>query len=65
MPEPAREPERVSRNPEGKIVLRIEEPPDGGQDRAEYGDVIADLKRVAAIAAAMFALLIGLSFLFR
>jgi hypothetical protein len=65
MPQPAHEPERASRTPEGKIVLRIEEPPDDGRDRAEYEEVIADLKRVAAIAAAMFALLIGISFLFR
>jgi len=31
-------------------------------DRQEYAYVVADLKRVAILAAAMFALLIGLSF---
>ncbi|MBN1642882.1 MAG: hypothetical protein JXA09_16720 [Anaerolineae bacterium] len=51
--------------PEGKIILRIEPPPEGEPELDEYGYVIADLKRVAAVAAAMFALLIGLSFLFR
>ncbi len=48
-----------------KIVLRIESPVEDEPSLKEYGYVISDLKRVAAVAAAMFALLIGLSFLFR
>ena len=51
--------------PEGKMVLRIEPPPEEEPHLAEYSYVVADLRRVGLVAAAMFALLIGLSFLFR
>ena len=58
-------PQRTPQSPEGKIVLRIEPPTNDEPGLGEYSYVITDLKRVAAVAAAVFALLVGLSFLFR
>jgi hypothetical protein len=55
----------LEHTPEGKIVLRVAPSSDEAPDLSEYRYVIDDLKRVAAVAAAMFALLIALSFLFR
>jgi hypothetical protein len=65
MPDSARRSQRFEHTPNGKIVLRIESLPEDEPDLAEYGYVISDLKRVGVVAAAVFALLIGLSFLFR
>jgi hypothetical protein len=51
-----------------KVTVKIEMPPvetQQAQDMAEYQYVITDLKRVAILAAAMFALLIALAIFIR
>jgi hypothetical protein len=50
-------------NQNNRVVVRIERPEEAPPSSlAEYSYVVADLKRVALLAAVMFALLIALSF---
>jgi len=60
--------QRISRTTEqahARVVVGSPAVPEGPSHSGEYEYVIADLKRVAILAAAMFALLIALSFFIR
>lgn len=63
MAKKSRRTHRSRANPDNRVVVRIERAEEAAPSSlAEYSYVVADLKRVALLATAMFALLIALSF---